>query len=51
MEVHDDDYGGDLGKDGHVCFKSIDWRGYQGDWTTLEVRSFKGKNSCRSMKA
>jgi len=50
VEARDDDYGDDLGGDEHVCFKSIDWRGYQGDWTTLEVRSFKGKNSWQSIE-
>jgi hypothetical protein len=33
-------FGGDIGGDGTVCFRSIDWRQKQGDWTTLEVRSF-----------
>jgi hypothetical protein len=39
------DYVGDFNSDGHVCFRSIDWRYYQGDWTTLEGQSFKGRNS------
>jgi len=38
VEARDDDYGGDLHCDGTVCFTSI-------NWTTLEMWSFKGRNS------
>jgi hypothetical protein len=31
MEARDDDYGGDLGGDEIVYFRSIDWCSYQGD--------------------
>jgi hypothetical protein len=26
VEAHEDDYGGDFDCNGHVCFRSIDWR-------------------------
>jgi hypothetical protein len=51
VEASDDDYGDDFSGDEIVCFRSIDWRSYHGDWKTLKVQSFKGRKYWRRMEA
>jgi hypothetical protein len=54
VEAHDMNDDSDIGGDGTICFRSIDWHCQQGDWPTLEGwslegRSFKDSNSWRRM--